>query len=136
MKWIYCSRSKSPIHGENEMKDLEIIEYNGDGFKPLISSDGWRVAIVHACERFLEKNLVRVERHLETDEVFVLIRGNASLFIGNPGEKYNMEIGKCYNVKKGAWHCMSMMESSIVLIIENDNTGPENTEYKPFKPES
>lgn len=115
------------------MKDLEISEYSGEGYKPLISSDGWRVAIVNACDRFLEKNLVRSERHLETDEVFVLIKGNASLFIGEDEERYDMETGKFYNVKKGAWHSMSMTENSIVLIVENDNTGLENTEYRPLK---
>ena len=111
------------------MKEIEISEYSGDGYKPLISSDGWRVAIVNACDRFLEENLVRSERHLETDEVFVLIKGEASLFIGADRKRYDMEIGKFYNVKKGAWHCMAMKEKAIVLIVENDNTGPENTEY-------
>ncbi len=114
------------------MKELEISEYRGEGYKPLISSDGWRVAIVNACDRFLEENLFRSERHLETDEVFVLIKGEASLFIGEGRERYGMEIGKFYNVKKGAWHSMAMKEDSIVLIVENDNTCPENTEYKPF----
>ena len=70
---------------------------------------------------------------IETDEVFVLIKGNASLFIGEDEERYDMETGKFYNVKKGAWHSMSMTENSIVLIVENDNTGLENTEYRPLK---
>ncbi|MBO5879545.1 MAG: hypothetical protein J6Q68_03230 [Clostridia bacterium] len=118
------------------MKELEISEYSGEGYKPLISSDGWRVAIVNACERFLEEKLVRSERHLETDEVFVLIKGDASLFIGEDRKRYDMEIGKFYNVKKGAWHNMSMTENSIVLIVENDNTGPENTEYMSIKSET
>ena len=115
------------------MKELEISEYSGDGYKPIISSDGWRVAVVNACDRFLEENLVRMERHLETDEVFVLIKGSAALFVGEDRKRYDMEIGKFYNVKKYAWHSFAMTEDSIALIVENDNTGPENTEYKPIK---
>ena len=67
-----------------------------------------------------------------TDEVFVLIKGKGSLFIGEKRTRVEMEIGKVYNVKKAVWHEMVLDEEALVLIVENDDTGKENTEYCDF----
>lgn len=112
---------------------VEIKEFSGGGYMPLFSSDGWRVAVANSCERLLEKNLCRLERHLKTDEVFILLYGKAVLYIGKDLVKYPMEIGKIYNVKCGEWHCISMKPNSKVAIIENDDTAENNTEYYFFK---
>ena len=113
-----------------ENNNIEIYDYTGESYEPTMNFGAWRVAFMNYADE-LEK-LNKYERHLETDEVFVLIKGEASLFIGEERERYDMEIGKFYNVKKNAWHSMSMTENSIVLIVENDNTGLENTEYMPI----
>ena len=109
--------------------DLEINEFDGIGYMPVILNDGWRVAIVNSGENLLEKNLKKIERHLSSDEVFVLVRGGASLFIGKEMKKHKMEVGKVYNVKKGVWHCIAMEENSKVLIVENDDVSERNSEY-------
>lgn len=112
---------------------LEIKEFNGEGYYPLISYGGWRVAIANFCERLREENLCKRERHIETDEVFILLQGVAALHVGTDMQKVPMEIGKVYNVKCGEWHAISMMPDAKVAIIENDNTSPHNTEYFYFK---
>lgn len=109
--------------------DLEINEFDGIGYMPVILNDGWRVAIVNSGENLLEKNLKKIERHLSSDEVFVLVSGGASLFIGKEMKKHKMEAGKVYNVKKGVWHCIAMEENSKVLIVENDDVSGRNSEY-------
>ena len=111
---------------------LEIEEFNGEGFAPLVSYGGWRVAIVNMCERLREEKLCKIERHLETDEVFILLQGEATLHIGKEREKVPMEIGKIYNVKCGAWHAISMGENAKVAVVENQDTGKENTEFLYF----
>ena len=40
-----------------------------------------------------------------------------------------MEKGKIYNVKAAAWHALLLSEGSKVLIVENEDTSLENTEY-------
>ena len=61
---------------------IEIREFNGEGYAPLISYNGWRVAVANFCERLREENICKVERHLKTDEVFILLQGEACLHLG------------------------------------------------------
>lgn len=109
--------------------DIEIKECLIGGYNPLVHFNGWRVAVANSGEKFSEKNFTKLERHLQTDEVFVLLCGSATLVVGEKMTKYNLEEKKLYNVKKGTWHGLVLKENSSVLIIENDNTSPDNTEY-------
>ncbi len=113
--------------------DIEISFSSDEGYAPLISSGGWRVSVVNSCERLLEENLVKSERHLFTDEAFVLLRGGAVLFIGKERLRYELEPCKTYNVKAGCFHSLALLADSCVLIVENDDTSAENSEYYYFK---
>ena len=53
--------------------DIEITESPVEGYVPLVHSGGWRVAVINSCEKLLEENRDRVERHMLTDEDFVLL---------------------------------------------------------------
>lgn len=107
---------------------IEILEYTGEGYSKVMSFGAWRVAMINYSERFEEKNLVMLERHLLTDEVFVLLEGNAILV--SDKERYKMEKNKIYNVKKAVWHAIALSKDAKVLIVENIETGKENSEYK------
>jgi hypothetical protein len=50
-------------------------------FQPVIQTGGWRVAILRQCEKVMPGDIQRVERHNETDEVFILTMGMADLII-------------------------------------------------------
>ena len=112
---------------------MEICTFDGEGYQPLTTYGAWRVAMVNACERLLEKNLRRMERHLETDEIFVLLHGKAVLYIGKDRTPFPMESGRLYCVKCGEWHCISTEPDAKVLIVENDDVGEANTEYLYFE---
>ena len=116
-------------------KELDIIDYVGDGYKGMISYESWRVAFLRYAERFDAEKLCRLERHLLTDEVFVLLEGEARLIIGDGEEVIDMEAHKLYNVKKGVWHGITVSRDAKVLIVENDDTGLENTEYREYNKE-
>lgn len=107
---------------------IEIFDYEGEGFSRVMSYDAWRVAMINWSERFEEKNLDKLERHLLTDEVFVLLEGDAIL--ASDTTRYQMEKYKIYNVRKGAWHAIALSKEAKVLIVENTETGKENSEYK------
>lgn len=115
------------------MKDLEIFEYNGEGYNRTMHYEEWRVAIANFGEHFDEEKFNYLERHLLTDEVFVLLSGEATLIIGKEFSKTKLETGKIYNVKKGIYHALIMERDAKVLIVENHNTCRENTEYYYFK---
>ena len=115
------------------MADLEIFEYNGEGYNPTMNFESWRVAIANFGDHFDRDRYNYLEAHLLTDEVFVLLSGSARLIIGKDFSEMPLEIGKIYNVKKGVYHAMLMEKDSKVLIVENHNTGRENTEYYYFR---
>lgn len=115
------------------MKDLEIFEYEGVGYNPTMNYGEWRVAIANHGDHFDRTKYNYLECHLLTDEVFVLLSGDASLITGKEFSETPMEKGRIYNVKKGAWHALLMENDAKVLIVENHNTARENTEYYYFK---
>ncbi len=117
---------------EAENKDLipsglEIKEYNGEGYNRTHIYDAWRVAFLNYADHF--DRITYLERHMLTDEVFVLLCGRAELLIGEKGEPVEMEPNKLYNIKKGVWHNIRVSRDAKVLIVENSETGRENSEY-------
>ena len=111
------------------MSGIEISEHNEQGFKKLVSFENWRVAILNYHERYNADGIKHLERHLITDEVFVLLQGKATLIIGEEMTQYKMEPNKLYNVKKGTFHNVCMSKDAKILLVENDGTGRENSEY-------
>lgn len=112
--------------------ECEVYDYNDDGFKALMYYGGWRVAVINYAERFDEKNFEKLERHLETDEVFILIDGRATLVLGTECTLLPMEKGKIYNIKKYGWHAIFVDKShpeTKVIVVENADTSKDNTEY-------
>ena len=108
---------------------IEILDYTGEGYRPLVDFEGWRVAFLRCNERFA--SLTGLERHLETDEVFVLLEGSATLYTRDGDGVMHltpMEGHKVYNVKKAVWHHIVVSEDATVLIVENADTTAENTE--------
>lgn len=113
---------------------LEVTGSPGEGYNVLTKYQNWRVAVITYAERFERRNIHRLERHMKTDEVFVLMDGKATLFIGQAGTPVDMEPYKAYNVKFGVWHGICVSANAKVLICENDDTGAENTEYMQWSP--
>ena len=117
------------------MEQVEVQKYFKEGYMPLVRFEHWRVAALNSADKFKEENFSKMEKHLLTDEVFILIKGGARLITGGFGEKpENLEIiemipGTIYNVKKDVWHHIFVEEDSELIIVENDNTGVENTAY-------
>ena len=115
------------------MKDLEIFEYEGEGYNRTMNYGAWRVAIANFGAHFDRDRYEYLERHMLTDEVFVLLSGEATLVTGKEFLETKLETGKIYNVKKGAWHALLMERDAKVLIVENEDTSRENSEYFYFK---
>lgn len=103
---------------------IEKFYYSGDDFKPLVGLKTWRVAFLRFSERFSKFDML--ERHTETDEVFVLLEGEATLY--TDAETVRMEKCAIYNIPCGEWHHITVSTDATVLVIENSNTSAENTE--------
>ncbi len=111
-------------------QELEIYEYTGEGYERTMHYDQWRVALANFGESFDREKFCKIERHMLTDEVFVLLMGKATLIIGEDLKQVEMEPGKIYNVKAAVWHACWMSEDAKILIVENHNTSKDNTEYR------
>jgi len=118
---------------QNEM--LDIVDYDGEGYKPLVDFGTWRVAFLRYIDELIPENIHQFERHVQTDEVFVLLEGQAVLFLGEGEQEitglfnFEMEPGKLYNVRKNAWHGCVLSRDATILLVENKDTGKENTDY-------
>ena len=105
---------------------MEIFDFHGEDFKCVMSFEGWKLGLLRYSKRFSEYKTA--ERHLKTDEAFILLEGDATLY--EEDKSYNMEKCKVYNVKKGLWHHIVVSQDATVLVVENNNTSMENTERK------
>ena len=121
--------------------NVEVKEYNKEGYKPLVFYSNWRVAILNFNSGSTLKGISYIERHLLTDEVFVLMKGRVTLLIAGKSKKPEQKISakrmipfKIYNVKKGVWHAVFMSKSAKILIVENRDTATQNSQYSDFTP--
>jgi hypothetical protein len=114
---------------------IEVREHNEPDYMPLIDYQSWRVALINYTTDYLPEKINRMQKHTETDEVFVLLTGRCILFLGEGDESVtkvhalDMELHKLYNVKKGAWHSHTFSEDAKVLIVENLDTVYENSPF-------
>jgi hypothetical protein len=114
---------------------LEVREHTTEGYKPVVDFDAWRVAVLNYSPGLLPENITSMQRHNETDEVFVLLRGRCILFLGQGDAAVtqvfaeNMVPLKIYNVKKAAWHTHTLSEDGMVLVVENRNTTYDNSPF-------
>lgn len=114
---------------------LEIRDHQGQGYKPLVDYGEWRVAMLRYLDDIQPDRINSMERHLDSDEVFVLLRGKGVLILGGTGLKIEgifsqiMEQGVIYNIKRGTWHTILLSRDASVLLVENRDVDVHNSEY-------
>src|SRR4030042_4853290 len=110
-------------------------------FQPVIQTGEWRVAVLRQCAKVMPGDIQRIERHNETDEVFILTIGKADLIIvEEAGNKQHphvipMQLNVAYNIKKSVWHHVNLSEDGHIFLFEKANTSTENSDYKMLDPE-
>ena len=104
-------------------------------FMPVITTGEWRVAVLRQCGKVYPHCIQQVERHNETDEVFILTVGKADMIIVE--EKNGqlipfvnpMELNVAYNVKRSVWHHVVLSEDAHIFLFEKADTTTENSDY-------
>lgn len=125
-----------------ETELFEVKRFSGEGFKPLVSFESWRVAVLRYMDKLHPDKLVEMERHITTDEVFILTRGKAMLVLGGNQPSVReilpviMDPGEIYNVKKNTWHTIILSRDAHIIIVENADTTRENSEFVSLSTES
>lgn len=114
---------------------IDVKQYDGVGYKSLVSFGAWRVAVLRYLDDLQPDRINSMERHLDTDEVFVLVKGKAMLVLGGNSlmveelSFYPMTIGDIYNVKQNTWHTLILSQDAHLIIVENDDTEKGNSQY-------
>lgn len=117
---------------------LQVQTHVAPGYLPVVDFATWRVAVLNFCEDLRPENLTRLQRHDETDEVFVLLHGRCILFIGDGDEvagtvhAVDMVPRRVYNVRRGVWHNHTLSEDASVLVVENRDTTVDNSPFCPL----
>jgi ureidoglycolate hydrolase len=114
---------------------IEVKAFEGQGFQPLVTFGSWRVAALRYLDELAPDRINSMERHTATDEVFILVRGKGMLILGGNDntvaapQTIEMKIGDIYNVKKNTWHTIILSKNAKVIIVENEDTGKDNSNF-------
>jgi ureidoglycolate hydrolase len=114
------------------LQRVDAFAWEGEGFQPCVSHRDWLVALMNWEPRFDPTNVGQIERHNQTDEVFVLTHGQSVLFVVTEEaiQAVDMEPGVIYNVTRGTWHSVIGTHATSWLIVESNDTSRENSDYR------
>jgi ureidoglycolate hydrolase len=114
---------------------LELGQYFDDGYKPVLDFHGWRVAMLRYSDAVDAQHLHQVERHRNTNEVFILTTGEADLILCEagdaPGEAYvfPMKHNVAYNIPDYGWHHVLMSKDAHIILFERTETSVDTSDY-------
>ncbi|NDJ52244.1 MAG: hypothetical protein GYB68_04055 [Chloroflexi bacterium] len=111
-------------------------------YQPVLDFHGWKVAMLRHFDIVDPETFYRVERHWNTNEVFLLTAGQADLIIfegdDQPGDAYYvfpMELNVAYDIGQSVWHHVVMSEDAHIVLFERSETGLETTDYAEIAPD-
>ncbi len=119
---------------------LALCRHPGEGYRPLVDYGAWRVALLNYGPDLRLQALTRMQRHNETDEVFVLLRGRCLLFTAEGRDTVeriyaeDLRPGIVYNVRRGVWHNHTLSRDAQVLVVENRDTTYDNSPFAALSP--
>lgn len=125
----------------SERNRTEWAQRTKEGYEVLVKTDLWRFALLGYSDRFDPATPLRLERHMKTDEVFILLSGEAIILEGGNGDapdqiiKTKMRPLESCNVPAAVWHHIWVSRDGVVAIAENADTSRENSEYYDWKGE-
>lgn len=118
---------------------IETYRYEGNGYKPFFIRDGWQVAKLNYMPGQGLSDIIKIDKHIRTDEVFILVKGVAVLIAAERVGKafkfqcLRMKPGITYNIPAGTWHNIAMDLDAEVIIVEKDNTHIDDCIYEPLE---
>ncbi len=117
---------------------MEILKYayEGKGLIRVFENAKWTVGIKNWKPENDLSNVDCLERHNESDELFVLLAGHCTLLYAN-GSGDDLTIGKVdmepyavYNIPATLWHNTVTQRDTKLVLIEDSATGAANSDVK------
>lgn len=116
-------------------KVIEAYKIEGNGYHPFLIREGWQVAQLNYMPEQDIDNIKKLDVHLLTDEVFILLKGEGVLIgakIEGDNVVFETELLKpniTYNIPANAWHNIAMRKGCEIIIVEKSNTHISDFEF-------
>lgn len=120
---------------------IQEFTYGGLGMSRVYENAKWTVGIKNWKPENDSTGINCVERHNETDELFVLLEGRCALLYANEQNGsltfgvVQMQPGKVYSVPATLWHNTVTQKDTKLVLIEDSNTGAANSDVLPLTAE-
>ena len=102
------------------------------GFDAFLSNEDFKCAFITAHNQYTFGRIKLIKRHNDSDEVYVLLKGNASVVTADSldGEFIKTELlpHVAYNVNKSTWHYLAVSDDAVIFVAESGKVSPENTD--------
>jgi len=115
--------------------EIQRFEYKDAGLIRVYENEKWMVGIKNWKPANDIANIDCLERHNESDELFVLLAGKCTLLFANEKagggldiKAVAMEPMKVYNIPKTLWHNTVTMKDTKLILVEDSATGSKNSE--------
>ena len=113
---------------------IESFEFTSEGMQRVYENEKWTVGIKNWKPANDITGINCLERHNETDELFVLINGGCTLIFANETadglelEAVTMEPHRVYNIPATLWHNTVTQKDTKMILIEDSNTSMNNSD--------
>lgn len=102
------------------------------GFDAFLTNSNFKCAFITSHAQYSFGRIKLIKRHNDSDEVYVLLRGKATVVttdnLDKEFMKTNLEYHTSYNVKAGTWHYLAVSDDAIIFVAESGKVAPENTD--------
>ena len=122
------------------VQKIKVRKFDGGGFSRVYDNERFTVALKNAASENSKGAVKCLERHNETDEIFILLEGRAWMMEaevadGNITELIEIPMKQhvLYVIPQGVWHNTWMEDGAKFAIIENVETSYDNTDVIQFK---
>ena len=108
-------------------------QYDGEGIGGELAANNYLCSFLKFLPRLIPEKVVSMQKHTESDETFVLLKGKAALYLADGKDKpenitfVKLEKEKSYTVPLGVWHAPIMSEDAKIFLVENNNTVESNS---------
>ena len=116
-------------------KFVNEIKTDKNSFNVATIFESWQVAYLNFGDVVSISKLTQVERHMKSDEIFILVEGSCHMIVGGNDSAFSlcdvidMKKNTIYSVSKGVWHHVLLSEDAKIFIVEESNTSADNGEY-------
>ena len=114
--------------------NIQILEFDGEGMTRVFENEKWMVGIKNWKPANDVSGIDSLERHNQTDDLFVLLSGSCVLLYADEIngqlviEAEKMQPLKVYNIPRSLWHNTVTTKDVKLILVEDSSTGMENSD--------